>query len=300
MKKILSIFLLFTLVFGLASCGNNASSGNESVSSDNESVSSTNTNNDNSATLDKENNLLDYPKIDDIEWFFSNGVSYNEPAALFGYTNNTGFTIVELDIYFRLNDSVTAEQLAVFSGLKDSFSSLSDEELLKITPTVRDYMVCENGETVDGAVCYLKASYEAESISQCDLFTLDSATIAFIGNDGKKHTVAYSAANEGYSLVEKAEELFVWSESAYAKLVPQPDTKVATVDYDEADYFQFTAYDINSSGYAAYIEACKVAGFSNDLEESEFSFWGTDSQGHKMNVRFFPTMNSIEVTVKPK
>ena len=300
MKKILSIFLLFTIVFSLASCGNNTSTENKNGPSGNESVSSTNANNGNAAASDKETNHLDHPKIDDIEWFFSNGVSYNEPVALFGYTNNTGFTIVELDVSFCLDDSVTAEQLAVFSGLKDSFSSLSDEELLKITPTVRDYMVCENGETVDGAVCYLKASYEAENTAQCDLFTLDSATIAFIGNDGKKHTVAYSAINEGYSLSGNAEELFVWSESAYAKLVPQPDTKIATIDYDEPDYFQFTAYDIDSSGYDAYIEVCKAAGFSKDLEESALSFWGTDSQGNEMNVRFFPTMNSIEVMVRPK
>lgn len=279
MKKIASIFLLFAIAFSLSACGNSASTENKGVS---------------------EADLLDYPKIDGIEWFFSNGVVYNEPVALFGYTNNTGFTIVELDISFRLNDSVTTEQLGVFNGLKESFSSLSDEDLLKITPTVYDYMVCENGETVNGAVCDLKASYEAESTSQCDLFTLDSASIAFIGKDGKKHTVSYSAVNNGYSLVGKAEELFVWSESTYAKIVPQPDTKIAAVDYDEPDYFQFTAYDISSSGYAAYIEACKAAGFRNDLEESELSFWGTDSQGNKMNVRFFPTMNAIEVTVRPQ
>ena len=300
MKKIVSLFLSFMIVFSLSACGNNISTENESIPSDNEAASITTPNNDNSPTPDRETILLDYPKIDDIAWFFSNGVSYNEPAALFGYTNNTGFTIVELDVSFRLNDNVTTEQLAVFGGLKDSFSSLSDEELLKITPTVYDYMVCENGETVDGAVCYLKASYEAESTAQCDLFTLDSVTIAFIGKDEKKHKVSYSAVNEGYSLSEKTEELFIWSESAYAKLVPQPDTKIAAVDYDEPDYFQFTAYDINSSGYTDYIEACKAAGFSNDLEESELSFWGTDSRGHKMNVRFFPTMNAIEVTVRPK
>ena len=300
MKKIVSVFLLFVIVFSLAACGNNTSTGNDSMSDGDGAASSTNTNNGNSDMSDKATNLVDYPKIDDIEWFFSNGVAYNEPVALFGYTNNTGFTIVELDVSFRLNDSVTPEQLAVFKGLKDSFSSLSDEELLKITPTVYDYMVCENGETVDGAVCYLKASYEAESTAQCDLFALDSATIAFIGKDGKKHTVAYSAVNEGYSLTGKAEELFVWSESAYAKLVPQPDTKIAAVDYDEPDYFQFTAYDISSSGYTAYVEACKAAGFSNDLEESDLSFWGTDSKGNEMNVRFFPTMNAIEVVVRPK
>ena len=288
MKKVVSFFLLFAIAFSLVACGNDTSVGNEGMPGGNSSVS------------DKGADLLDYPKIDDIEWFFSNGVSYNEPAALFGYTNNTGFTIIELDISFRLNDSVTTEQLSVFSGLKDSFFSLSDEELLKITPTVYDYMVCENGETVDGAVCYLKASYEAESTAQCDLFIFDSATIAFIGKDGKKHTVSYSAVNKGYSLVGEAEELFIWSESEYAKLVPQPDTKIAAVDYDEPDYFQFTAYDISSSGYMTYVEACKAAGFSNDIEESKLSFWGTDSKGNKINVRFFPTMNAIEVVVRPE
>ncbi len=290
MKKILSLVLLLTLVFSLTACGNNTSSGS---SHSDKPVSST-------PIGDKENDLANYPKIDDIEWFFSNGVSYGEPAALFGYTNNTGFTIVEFKLSFRLKDDATAEQLAAFNNLKDTFSSLSDEDLLKITPTVSDYMVCDNGETVDGAVCYLKASYEAESTAQCDLLVLNSATIAFIGNDGKKHTVAYSAINEGYSLTGNAEELFVWSESEYAKLVPQPDTRIAAVDYDEPDYFQFTAYDIDSSGYATYVEACKTAGFSNDIEESALSFWGTDSQGHEMNVRFSPTMKAIEVKVQPK
>ncbi len=287
MKKILSITLALALMFTLAACEN----GTDKLPEQNKE--------NEGQTESSHQSDKGYPKIEEINIAYTNSVVYDEPAVLVGYTNNSKYTILLLDLEYRLIENVTQEQLVVFEAIQKS-ANISDEDLFKISPYVRDWMVCDPGETVDGAHFYIKGNYTATDTKQCDLIEIVSARIDYIGNDGKRHTVNYYAENNGYSVSTANETLFNWSDGEYAKTIPQPETRVLEIDYDEEDYFQFTAYDIEFDQYREYIEMCKEAGFNNDNEDNTYSFWGTDNNGLTINVRFFSYMNAIELTAEHK
>lgn len=241
--------------------------------------------------------VISYPKMDEIEWLFINSIRYEEPVAVFCYTNNSDFTIVRLDLSFEMKDDIGSEQLQAFESLKEK-REITDDDIVGFTPEIHDYMVCDPGEKVEGAPCYLSYNMEPTDISQCELLNLKYAEIFYIGSDDKIHKVSYSAENSVYVVAEPTDELYLWSDSEYASIVPRPETRIVTVDYDEDDYFQCTAYDMSIENYEAYIDECKEAGFDNDVEESASSFWGKNAQGYKLHVRYFDYMNAIEISIK--
>lgn len=244
----------------------------------------------------KEQISVTYPKIGDIEWSFVNGILYEEPAVFIKYKNNSNFSIVGLYFSFELREEISDEQMQLFDFLKEKWN-LTTEEIAEINPEIYDHKVCDPGEEVIGASCDVYYNTPATDIVQCELLELRYVEINYIGEDNKLHEVAYSAENESYVLAGSSEELYEWSDSEYANMLPKPDTRIVAVDYDEDDYFQCTAYDMNSEAFKEYIEQCKEIGFNIDVEESDTSFWGTHSQGCTLHVRLF-TYDAIEISLE--
>ncbi len=143
----------------------------------------------------------------------------------------------------------------------------------------------------------MTATDEATNAEQCEIFKLEKANISYLADD-KIYTVIYLSENDSYSVQEEIEEPFSWSENAYAKETPTPDTRFVTVDYDKDDYYQFTAYDMTSKQFKEYCKKGKDSGFNNDIEEDEDSFFGTNSNGLRLYVRYLKYMNCIEVQVE--
>lgn len=240
-----------------------------------------------------------YPKIEDLSWTFRDTVRYEEPAVAFDYTNNSDFTITHLDLQFKMKEGVTSEQLQLVDAISDAL--IPDEEIADMEPFVLDWIVCDPGETAENAICYMTYSTEATSAEQCDLMELNYAEIYYIGTDGKEHSVAYSAENGGYSVSETTKELFVWSDSAYAGMIPKPETRVASVERDDEECFYVEAYDISYDYYLEYIEACEQMGFVDDYpnDTTSISFSGTNSEGVNVSTRFNDYMQYMEITVEP-
>lgn len=235
-----------------------------------------------------------YPTLDDIEIYYVNGISYNEPAALMGYTNNSSFTIVSMKFDFTIKADATEEELSVF----DSFvadGDLEEEKIPTLTPYIYNYMVCDSGETVEGATCYLFGSTKATNAKQCELFVVKSAKISFLGDDGLIYTVAYLAENDAYSLQKATDPAKTWTVLEFAATVPKPDTRFITVNHDMEDYYQFTAYDITYEQYRSYCEECQSAGFTNEIEDNIVSFWCTNDNGLTLNIKYIEHMNALIV-----
>lgn len=240
----------------------------------------------------------DYPKIDELSWSFRNTVRYEKPVAAFDYTNNSDFTIVQLSLYFKMKDGVTAEQLQLISTVTGEL--IPDEEIPDMEPYVLDWIVCDPGETAENAVCYMMYNTEPTNTNQCELMELNHADICYIGKDGKGHTVSYSAENGGYSVSEIAKDLFVWSESDYAKMIPKPETRIASVVNDDDECLYVKAYDISFDYFLAYIDECEKLGFVDDYpdEDVRYNYHGTNADGYRVHIRFIDYMHYIEITLE--
>ena len=280
MKRIFVMIVALAICLSFAACGN----GGTSIEGSNNADQNT----------DAAAKQTDYPKIDEIEYYFVNGISYGEPAALMGFTNNSKYTITSMLIYFTVKTDATQEELAVFNTFVNE-GDLEVEEIPLLSPYIYNHMVCDPSENVEGATCTLFGYTEATDAKQCELLTIKSAEISFQGNDGQIYTVAYSAENDGYSLKNGAKPAKSWTEKDFAKAIPTPDTRFITVDYDDDDYYQFTAYDITFEQYQAYCKECQTAGFTNDIEDNEISFWCTNNSGLTLNIKYFAYMNALIV-----
>lgn len=287
MKRILALFLALVTMASFTACGTEKNSTKE------ENLIGENDLQNNTSTT----NNIKYPKIEEISFSFTNGSSYGEPAALMKLTNNSQYTIVKITFDFVINQEAT--DFSAYDKLVEK-GKLSSEKVKALSPTVYNYMVCDTGETVEGATCYLTGSLEATDSTQCDVFVLEKAEISYVASDNKIHTVIYTSENEGYSLQPQTKECFSWSNGDYSKVIPKPDTRFVQVDHDKTDYYQFTAYDITFEQYQTYCNSCRTGGFSNDIEDNTYSFWCTNSEGLTLNIRYFPYMNALTVEAEKK
>lgn len=287
MKKLLAMFLVFVICLSLCACGNN-----EKPNKNNDDTSvNTETKTEPTKTNTQQ---MDYPKMEEIEYYFINGVSYNEPVAFMGYTNNSNYTIVSMLFDFTIKADATQEELSAFDSLVTE-GKLDADKIAELKPKINNYMVCDPGEKVEGVNCYLKGNLKATDEKQCQLFVLKSVDISFQGDDGAIYTVTHLTANNAYSLKDGKKPAKSWTDNDFAKDIPMPDSRFIIVDYDKDDYFQFTAYDITFEQYQAYCQACQEAGFSNDIEDGGNSFWCTNANGLKLNIRYFTYMNALSV-----
>ncbi len=294
MKKWIVITLALALLLAFAGCGE--SSNRQSATADEQSADSAE---QKAETPSEPGNVTGYPKIEELSWTFRNTVRYGEPVAAFDYTNNSDYTIVRFDLVFKMKDGVTSEQLQLVDPISESL--VPDEEIADMEPYVFDSIVCDPGETAENAVCYMLYSAEPTNTEQCDLMELSYAEICYIGADGKGHNVSYSAENGGYSLDDTAEELFVWSDSDYAGMLPKPETRIVSVERDDEECFYAKAYDITQDYYAEYIEQCEQMGFADDYpnDTESISFYGTNADGVRVHLSYIDYIQYMEITVEP-
>lgn len=238
-----------------------------------------------------------YPKIEELDWSFRNTVRYDEPVAVFDYVNNSSYTIVEFAVQFKMKDGVTSAELNLIDILTGE--PVSDEEIPNMKPYVYDSIVCDPGETAEGANCFMVYNTYPTSTAQCELMELDSAQIYYIGSDKKIHCVYYSAENEGYEVSERTKEPYTWREHEFSNLIPIPETRfLESEDYKGKLYID--AYDITYEYFLRYISECEMMGFENKYpnEDIGYSYRGVSSDGYELSVRFTSSMHRMEVSVE--
>lgn len=241
---------------------------------------------------------IGYPRMEEIIWSFRNTVRYGEPVAAFDYANQSSYTITKLDVHFRMKDGVTSEEL----DLKDVLTGelIPDEEIPEMEPFVYDRIVCDPGETAEGAICYMTYNTEPTSAEQCALMDLESADIAYIGEDGKEHTVSYHAENNGYALSEKSSELFTWVDNTYTEMIPKPDSRVASAEQYDENCLYAKIYDFGYEDFQTYIQACEEMGFQNKYPKEEINslYVGAKPEGYEITLQYIESMKCVEIELK--
>ncbi|MGN1128716.1 MAG: hypothetical protein ACI4T6_07150, partial [Candidatus Flemingiibacterium sp.] len=200
MKKALAAALSIIMLLGLVGCGGENGGG---------------------SVFNAAFSAKDAIRIEDIDWNVSDGIIDGERFVSFNYTNNSKYTILDVEMKFVQRENISAEQLSVFNNLKEEME-WTDEELSDVYILGYNRKCANPGETVTDSPCCINGTYTlVENMKQYEIMEPDMATIAFIGNDGKGYAIYYDFKSQTYGESSQGgKDLHKWSDSEISKLLP--------------------------------------------------------------------------------
>ncbi|MCR5702442.1 MAG: hypothetical protein K6G76_09885 [Lachnospiraceae bacterium] len=237
-------------------------------------------------------------KIEDIDWQVEESILDGEKFLSLNYTNNSDYTIMDVEIKFKQKEGITKEQLSVFDEYKETYD-YSDEEVAEIYILGYNRKCTRPGETAKDSPLVLNGTYYmAESMAQYELMEPETITVAFIGSNDKGYIMYYDYNSQVYgSSTHDAANIHEWSDKELAKLIDAPDCVAISVDIDDDDIFRFTGYGVKKEMYKSYVEEIKSKGFTEDADEYDDWYEAKNSDGISFDIRFSAIEESIDVNV---
>lgn len=214
-------------------------------------------------------------------------VNDGERFLSFDYTNNSKYTILDVELKYEQKEGITQEQYALFDSLKEKNPYLiEDNQDIYIVGYNRK--IAEPGKSVTTSPVVINGtSYIVENQEEYALFEPDIMTIAFIGPDGKGYGIYYDYKSKKFSASSAgSQELHAWSDSELAKLLPEPDFKADVVSTDEEDAFFVYVYGISSQDYKSYIKVVQEKGFTKEKLEFNTSYSADNDNGIKLSLYY--------------
>ena len=266
MKKALAALLSMTMVLGFTGCTGENNGG---------------------TVFDTAFSAKDAIKIEDIDWNVTESVMDGERFVSFNYTNNSKFTILDIEMEFVQKSDVTKEQLSVFDELKEE-REWTDEEVSDIYILGYNRKCAEPGETVSDSPCCINGTYTiVESIEQYEIMEPDMVTIAFIGKDGMGYAVYYDFKTQTYGESSQGgQDIQQWSDSDISKLLPKAKAPAIKVSSDDEDRFYFYAYGVSREVFEKYVESVKANGFTEVGFDSSTSYRATNVDGIEAHITY--------------
>ncbi|MBQ9975108.1 MAG: hypothetical protein IJP16_01245 [Clostridia bacterium] len=233
-------------------------------------------------------------KIEDIDWRVKNAVREGERYLSLEYTNNTKYTILDLEIKYTFKDDVS--DYSAFDGIKEE-DELTDEEVKELYILGYNRRRADPGETVSESPLVIDGGYTLAESKHLELMRPDMAEILYVGSDGLGYLVYYDFINDEYSELQKGDgrELYEWSESELAKMVPQPDAIAVSLGWDTEESFSFNALGVTLEEYKSYVEAAREMGYTDVSYEDEDSFRADNSDGDEISVSYYDLEEEMSV-----
>lgn len=281
-RKILMVLLVCAMIWMLSGCGDKDISVDTNLNEDVEDLVTEDLSTEELESVD-ENDLL---SINDIDWNVKAGSVDGINTIFFGYTNNTNYTIADVEMTFEQKDDVTADQLVVFDSLKED-REWSDEEVAQIYILGYNRKLADPGETVDESPCVINGTYTlVESMEQYEIMEPTEVSIVYIGSDDKMRMVSYDFKTKEYNYSAKSESIHEWSDSDISSLLPKSEARVVKVSSDDKDRFFFYAYGVLEDEYKSYVDACKKNGFTNVEFESDNSYRALNADNYEVKINY--------------
>ncbi len=239
-------------------------------------------------------------KIEDIDWGVNEGIADGERTVLFGYTNNTKYTVAQLDIEFRQKDSLTADDLSVFDKYKKEYDK-DDEEIAETYIYGSNRKFTEPGESAAEVPCTINGTYiPVESMAQYDIMQPDIATIYYIGKDDKLYGVYYDFKSQKYTWVsEEGTELYQWTDEEIANVIPKPEVRMVKCIADD-DSLGFDSYGVTKDDFKKYTDACKEKGFIVNSSSGTTYYNAENSDGYELRIHYFEDESRLAVNLYSK
>jgi len=240
-------------------------------------------------------------KIEDIDWKVEDAVNDGERFLSFNYTNNSSYTIMDVELKYRQKEGITDAEYALFDNLKAENEYLIEDNK-KLYIFAYNRKIADPGETVTTSPVVINGTgYTVENMDQYNLFEPDIMTVAIMGPDGKGYGIYYDYKSEKFSASSQgAQDLHAWSDSNLAKTLPDPDFTADAVSSDKDDYFYVYTYGISSQDYKDYIKAVQEKGFTDEKEEYSSSYHAKNSDGIEVSLYYDGIEESMSICVEKK
>ncbi|MDD8048372.1 MAG: hypothetical protein PHH04_02095 [Thomasclavelia sp.] len=271
MRKILSMILCFSIVCGLTGCGSkdNSSSTSSSSTSDEPAIS-----------------------IKDIDWKVKEGIIDGDRYALFDYTNNTPYTISNIEIKFKEKSKIKKEDKEKYYSDMQEELDASEEEMEEIKEkeisftASSDEIVDKNKSIKNQRLYYYSGNHYLSNYEHYKLSEPDTATISFIDNN-KIYKVYYDFHSKNYTYDDKTEKAIYWTKTVIKDKVPKPDAKVIKKGgSDDDSLFMFYAYGMNMKKFNKYIDDCKKMGYTVDPSSFDGFYSADNKEGYNVYLSY--------------
>lgn len=231
-------------------------------------------------------------KIEELDWSIAESILDGERFISFNYTNNSKYTVLDMEIKFKLKEGLTLEDMSPFADLKAK-REWTDEELMEVYIEGVNHKCAAPGETVADSPCYINGmGTQVETMAQVELMEPEMASAVIIGDDGLGYAVYYDFTSQIYGTsAAGGVNLHEWSESEISSLIPKVEATAVNVSIDEEDYFYFCAYGASREDYASYVEAVKEKGFTQVEFEGDGaypSYHAGNGDGVEVNISYNP------------
>lgn len=240
-------------------------------------------------------------QIEQIDWHVDEAVDKEKRYLSFNYTNNSAYTILDVELKFKQKKGLTDEQYALFDDVKAKNKYLIEDNT---TLHLKGYnrKVADPGETVTASPVVINgASYPVENMEQYALFEPDIMTIAFLGSDGKGYGVYYDYKNQKFSASSQgAQDLHVWSDSDLVKTLPDPDFTADTVSTDEEGDFFAEVFGVSPEGFDEYIKAVQEKGYTEDKRQYDDGYFASNSDGVKLILYYNAVEEQMNIHLENK
>lgn len=199
-------------------------------------VSNTNSaqNTEQSQTIKRAEKVDDKIFVEDIDWSVNQSPDENsEPLISLNYTNNTDYTITELEIKFN-------------------HKQISTKNIL-----LHNAKFASSGESVENSKHYYgSTTKDILDLSQYNITNPSEIKIKWIASDNTIRQKIYDCETETYSNSTEIEELYVWNESDLTKMLPKPEFTVVKSS-EENNELGFYFYDVSKEEYEKYTKDCE-------------------------------------------
>lgn len=237
-------------------------------------------------------------KVEQVSYEVKDGVENGHRRVLFSYTNNSDYTIVNVELLLAMPDDVEDEQL------ENAFADLIEQEYYTVDDLHDIKMGCDSsfavepGQTSGDRAATFGIIY-ATSAEQYELMEPDMLTIQFL-HDGKIYEEYYDYRTDSYTLSSDVIDADQWGDSELSEAIPRPeDALVAQVDDDE-DRFSFEVICMTEEEFESYVEACEEAGYTVDVAQTDTTYYADNEDGtHHVDLMYWSESGRLDGYLEP-
>ena len=216
-------------------------------------------------------------KVEQIDYEVKDGVENGYRRVLFGYTNNSDYTVVSVELLMDMPEDVEDDELeSAFADLIDQgFYTVDD--LHDIRMGCDSTFAVEPGQTSEDRAATFGMIY-VTSMEQYELMEPDMLTIQFL-HDGEIYEEYYDYKAGSYTLSSDVIDAGQWGESELAEAVPRPEDALVVDVSDRDTQFSFEVACMTTEEFEDYVAAVSDAGYIVDVAETDTTYYADNEEG---------------------
>ena len=289
-KKIISLLMLIVMIAGLTACGKGE-------------VTDKGTNTVFNKGL-KANDL----SISDFVWETKKTYIKGNEYYATSIVNNSKYDLLATEVYYKVKDDVSDDQLNVFDGFMEEHKDWFDDDETKrdISLVGSKTKLTKSGETMDAVTLAIGMGktywYDSPDTTQFNLMEPDRLELGIVKDD-ILYIAYYDFVDSSWALDEETVQLNTWSKNEFAKKITKPtcDYYHTSSDLDDEEDITFTAYGTTKEYFKEYVEIMKNIGFSVDADDDYNTYFtAEDENGNEISISFNDDSKTFKVDISLK